>query len=356
MYFRVLEDQGRRIVGYVVPDNVDGHCNIVVRSAGRDVVVFPANELRQDLAGLIAVGRHQSGACGFTLDEALAPGLGDLDDLSLHDLETETLLYRRLQAGHLQKRVLRLESHLYPLWRLDSALNPRFQFTANRIDGHGHETITQFLLPYDVPSVYLSGRIFFERYRSYIEPTFEVVFFMHHPLEELAERLVLLSRIKQDGANVLSPRDSIGLRAAMEFAQSLTFHDERAFVRQFDALDGETARAFANPVTRQLTATEPHEMPRMASVSRALNALASFAVVGLRRAPDAASEALAALVDLSPAELPEIGNLPNVATLAKMLKRTRVADGLLDLDLEVYFHIVDAYKTSATTSAQGRDA
>lgn len=356
MYFRVLEDQGHFIVGYVVPDNYDGYCHLVVRSAGREVAAAPANELRHDLAGLIAVGRHRTGACGFTLDESLAPGLAEWADLTIHDAETEMLIYRRPNARHVQKRVLRLESHLYPLWRLDAALNARFQYTCNRIDNHGHETVTQFLLPYDTPSVYVSGRIFHERYRTHIEQTFQVVFLMHHPLEELAERLVLLSRIKQDGENVLSMRDNISLRLAMEFAESLPFHDERALARQFRNMDGETARVFSNPVTRQLTATEPHEMPRKNSISRALDALASFAVVGLRRAPNAPMEALAGLVGLSPAALPPLGNLPGVTTLAKTLKRTRAADGLLDQDLEIYFHIAEALKKSGMVDTPTKTA
>ena len=344
MYFRVLADRGDYISGYVVPDSFDGHSTIVLRGAGRDIAVRPANELRHDLAGLIEVGRHRTGACGFTIDECAVAGLGDIADLEISDAETGALLYRRPQPRHIAKRVLRLESHLYPLWRLDAALNPHFQYSANRIDGLGHETTTQMLLPYDTASVYLSGHLLHDRYRAFIEDKFEVVLMMHHPLEELAERLVLLARIKQDGDDVLSMRDNLSLRSAIEFVRALPFHDERAFARRFRDMPSDVARVFADPVTRQLTVSAPDELPRNNAVARALDVMASFAVVGLRRAPDAASQALAEFVGVDPAALPPLTQLPGVEILAKVLKRTHAAAGLLDQDLELYQHVADAYR------------
>ena len=119
MYFRVLADQGSYITGYVVPDRPRGHCVIVLRSGGQDIVVRSANESRADLSGLIEVGRHDTGACGFTIDESVAPNLRELDDLEIYEEETQTLVYRRPRPSQITKRVLRIESHLYPLWRLD---------------------------------------------------------------------------------------------------------------------------------------------------------------------------------------------------------------------------------------------
>lgn len=347
MYFRVLADQGALIAGYVVPDGFSGHCNIVIRSGGRDVVARPANELRRDLSGLIDVGRHETGACGFTIDEGIAPGLREMEDLEIYEVESQTLLYRRRRPHHLVKRILRLESHLYPLWRLDAALNSRFQYSINRIDSLGLETTTQVLLPYDVESVFASGRILYNSYRNYIETNFQVIYIMHHPLEELAERLIMLSQIRASGNDVLSMRDNLSLRAALDFAQSLSFHDEKVFARQLRNIPNEVARVFVNPVTRQLTTSTPDEMPGKRAVSSALNILASFALVGLRRAPRPTLDALAEFVHVDAKELPPLTNLPRVTELAQLLKRTRVAEGLLDQDLELYEHVASAYRKAA---------
>ena len=347
MYFRVLADLGDRLYGYVVPDNSDGYCDIVLRSGGRDIAVRPANELRSDLAGLIDVGRHQTGACGFTFDEETVPGLRKLTDLEIYIADAQILIYKRARQDQIPKRILRLESHLYPLWRLDAAINPYFQYSSNRIDNLGHETTTQMLLPYDVGSVYISGRILFDKYREYIERKFDVIFLMHHPLEELGERLVLLSRIKADSKDVLSMRDNLSMRAAIAFAQSLSFHDEAKLARQFRNIPHDVARVLANPVTRQLTVASPDEMPRKQAVSRALDGLASFAVIGLRRAPNITLDALAEFIGVSGGALPPLTNLPGVTALAKALKRARAADGLLDQDLELYQHVADAYRQSS---------
>jgi hypothetical protein len=354
MFFRVLADHGDLISGYVVPDGFDGHCSIVVRSRGRDIAVRAANELRHDLAGLIDVGRHQTGACGFTIDDDVAPNLRAIEDLEIYEVETQTLVYRRPHETQIAKRLLRLESHLYPLWRLDAALNTHFQYSVNRIDSLGHETTTQILLPYDIQSVYISGRILHDKYRDYIERIFQVIFLMHHPLEELAERLVLLAQIKAHNKNVLSMRDNLSLRSAIEFAQSLAFHDETAFARQFRDVPHEVAKLFANPVARQLTVSSPDEMPRKNAVSRALDVMSSFALVGLRRAPRAVSDAVAEFVGIDAHYLPPLSNLPGVTALAKVLKRTRAADGLLEQDLELYQHVADAYRNAGLSKPRAR--
>ena len=178
----------------------------------------------------------------------------------------------------------------------------------------------------------------------YIEQNFEVMFMMHHPLEEFAERLVFLSRIKTKDSDVLSARDSLSLRSAIDFAKSLTFHDEAALGLQLRDIPDDVARAFVSPVTRQLTTSSPDEMPRKQAVARALDILGSFALVGLRRAPRAALAALGEVVGIDARELPPMTNLPGVTVLAKVLKRTHAAVGLLDHDLELYQHVADAYR------------
>src|ERR1700721_2840195 len=102
MLFSIEADYGGVVSGYVVPDGFVGSPNIVVRHAGQDVLVRPADELR---IALVAAGRHQTGACGYTINEQAAPGLGAMPDLEIYEVETKTLLYRRRQPHHIAKKI-----------------------------------------------------------------------------------------------------------------------------------------------------------------------------------------------------------------------------------------------------------
>jgi hypothetical protein len=204
-----------------------------------------------------------------------------------------------------------------------------------------------------VQSSYLSGRIFFKSFRLFIDDKFDVVFVMHHPLEEFAERLIVLAQIKKSGSGVLGMRGNLSLGPAMEMAQSLPFHDERALARRLREMPNEIVQIFANPVARQLTTAAPDEKPSGRAVSMALDTLASFALVGLRRAPRLFNSALAEFVGIEAHELPSITNFPGVTALAQMLKRTRVVDALLEYDLEIYAHIANAYAKTEPAKAPG---
>lgn len=52
------------------------------------------------------------------------------------------------------------------------------------------------------------------------------------------------------------------------------------------------------------------------------------------------------MTGLGPASLPENTHLPGVTALARMLKRTREAEWLIEKDLELYHHVADAYRAS----------
>ena len=44
--------------------------------------------------------------------------------------------------------------------------------------------------------------------------------------------------------------------------------------------------------------------------------------------------------------MPENAKLPGVTALARMLKRTREVEWLIEQDLALYHHIADAYRSS----------
>ena len=340
MLFNVEEDRGDLISGYVVCDGFVDSARITLRSGGEVVYEGVADHLREPL---VVAGRHNTGLCGFALDEDAVPGLKAMEDLEIRDAASGALVYRRLRPHHVPRRLLRLETHLFPLWRLDNALNPKFQYSANQIEACGRETTTQMFVLSRVPSVYLSGRILYRAFQAHIEGHFDVVFSMHHPYEELAERLIVLAQIKREGSAILGFRENMSLEPTMAFAHALPLEDERKLARALREIPRPVARVLANPVVRQLTTATPDEMPQKSALGAALSTLSSFAAVGLRRAPRTFSSALAEMMNLA-AELPDTDRLPGVTALARMLKRTREAEWLIEQDLALYDHIAAAYR------------
>lgn len=345
MIFSLEADVGDAVSLYVVPDSATAVSTLSVRSGGRELLSLPANEIRQ---AMIDAGRHQTGACGFRLDEARLPGLAGLEDLEIVETATNLLIYRRRRAEHAARKVFRIETHLFPLWHLDAALKPRFQYFARGVDSYGRETTTQLFLLTGVESVYLSGRILFNNYRHYIDTRrFDTIFVMHHPFEEMAERLLVLGQIKKVSVDVLGMRDAMSLEATIAFAQSLPLHDEDAMRKALYRMPAEVAQTLADPVVRQLTTRSPDEAPPGRAISTALDTLASFTVVGLRRDPATLLSAIGELTQTDPASLPPLDRFPSVAPLALALKRSRVVDVLLEKDLELYYHVANAFKKTA---------
>src|ERR1700728_985394 len=112
MLFNIEVDEGSRIVGYLVPDAFTGSPSVRISDGKRDLLVLPCREER---ASLVAAGRHDTGRCGFTIDETIIADLARQEALELYDQETNILIYRRRPPSQVtQKRILRLETHLFP--------------------------------------------------------------------------------------------------------------------------------------------------------------------------------------------------------------------------------------------------
>lgn len=344
MLFNIEGDTGSRITGYVVPDNFTTQPTLAIRSKGETILTFQANDTRE---ALVAAGRHGTGQCGFVIDGDLLPGLDGVADLEVAELETETLIYRRRLPHHVGKRILRLETHLLPLWRLDECFRNSFQYAANGIEQQGRETVTQMFLLNGIDSVYLSGRILYKNYAFYAEGGFNTILVLHHPYDEMAERLLVLRNIEKVGADKLGMRDSMALKPAVEFAAELPLDEEKALARALRRMSPEVASVLANPLVRQLTASTPDEMPGRTAITTALDELASFAIVGLRREPSTFLSAVAEMLQVEPASLPEISVIPSVESLAGKLRRSREVDRLIDKDLELYSYVAAAFEKVA---------
>jgi hypothetical protein len=343
MLFNIEADTGDKVTGYVVPDGFSEVPSIRASCDGEEILVFSANEIRESL---VAAGRHETGTCGFTLDSTLVAGLPELANLQLFHADSDLLIYRRPQPHAIRKKILRLETHLFPLWRLDCAFGVDFQYFANGVEQLGRETVTQLFLLNQVESIFLSGRILYKNYAYFIEPEFQTVLILQDPYHELAERLLVLSKIRGAGRDQLGLRDSLCMRSAIDFAASLPFQDAKGLRRAMRYMPADVAAALANPLVRQLTATTPDEMPGPGAVAASLDLLSSFAIVEFRDRPENFVTAFGQFLEVDSSSLSPIPQFPAVAPLADLLKNAGEIEALLEKDLELYHHVVEAFAKS----------
>lgn len=349
MLFNLEMDEGARIIGYIVPDGYSTIPKLRVSSGGNVLADMEANEFR---AALVAAGRHETGRCGFMLDETIIPGLGGMADLEVREAESGILIYRRCPPGAIKRKLLRIETHLLPLWRLDKALSGHFHYAAERIENFGRETVAQLFLLNGVESVFASGSIYYKNFSYQIEDNFDVALIAQDPFEELAERLLILKRIKTAGLNLLGQRERISLAPLIGFVEDLDLNDPKALKRAFRSLPGELTGLIANPLVRQLTTSGPDEMPKGRAIAAALDVLSSFKTVAMRSDPVHASESIAAVLGLDAEQVPEPGQFAVVPPLAEVLRQTKALDSLLEMDMELHYYLTEASRKAAERSAE----
>ena len=294
-------------------------------------------------SALVTAGRHSTGLCGFTIDDAMLPGLADLADLEIVDAATDILVYRRHAAPDLMEgATFRLETHLLPLWRLDEIFATRFRYWYKGIDRHGRETATQvFCL--DKSSIYASGRLLYKNFEYYLAKGVRTFATIRHPHDELAERLLVLQNIGNRAEQLLGSRDALILEAAIAFAGELKTLDEAELKKAFRKLPPETAAALSNPLTRQLTTNTPDEMPTSGSVAAALDVLSSFEVVGLRSDEHRFIDALSAAMGLPRDTFPPLAEFSRVRDLGRLLRDVPQCEAFLEKDLELFHHVNTAF-------------
>jgi hypothetical protein len=339
MLFNIEVDEGARIVGYLVPDSFSGAPSLRITDGHQDLLVLPCQEERP---ALVVAGRHATGRCGFTIDERVVEGLSRQEGLELYDAETNILIYRRRPSSRVKhKRIFRLETHLFPLWRLDDGVGGYFQYFHKGIERHGRETATQVFLLNNSTSLYLSGRLIFKAYENYINDTFHCVALLHDPYWELAERLLTLKHIRKFGDELLGARDMMAYGGAISFAETIE-NDEKVLRRAFASMPKMAVANLANPLTRQLAARASDEAPSKGAIASALDTLSSFAIVGVRERQDLFLEQLAHLLGTSSDSLLPIPDFAATGPLAERLKQLPEAELLIEQDLEIYHQVKSA--------------
>jgi hypothetical protein len=339
MLFNIEVDEGSRISGYLVPDSYSESASLSVRENGVELLTLPCEDTRE---ALIVAGRHESGRCGFVIDQTTIPNLKDRTTLEIYDAKSDILIYRRRPPSDLlQRRILRLETRLVPLWRLDDVFDSRFQFFYKSVERYGRETINQLFLLSNSSSLYLSGRFPFKAYESHIDESFQCIILMRDPYTELAERLLALKHIGDLADQLLGERDRITLSPAIEFSASLTENPSN-LDRSFASMSKAAINSLGNPLTRQLAAQGADDAPARGAVGRALGTLAHFTIVGIQEQEGLFREQVAELLGTPIEVVPSSRDLPASRKLANELKRIPEAGVLIGQDIELYEQVRSA--------------
>ena len=238
--------------------------------------------------------------------------------------------------------MLRLETHLLPLWRLDDAFEGAFQYFARGVERHGRESTLQMFHLTTIESAYVSGRVLYRGVARAAEERFQTVALLQNPYDELAERLLVLARANKNGLETLGMRDSLSFRGAAAFASALPTGDVKELKRALRRMPDDVATIFANPLVRQLTTNNPDEMPAQGAVAAALDALSGFALVGMREDPELFLKGFAELAGLDARSLPAPPRFATVAAFAERLRETGEVDGILEKDRELHHYLTQA--------------
>ena len=340
MLFNVEQDFGNRIVGYLVTDGFSGRGAVRISSEGYSIAVVDADE---PIDALVAAGRHETGRCGFVID---VPGLGALTRLEIRDAASGLLIYRRApETEFVADRMIRLETNLVPLRRVDRAARRRFSYAYCDAERFGLESMTQmFHLPHAL-SLFVSARCHFPAFESLLQKRFKLICLVNDPFEELAERLLFFRRVA--GRGRLDARDVLTFKAAIEFAAGLPLASDARLRREFAHIGYDAARPLHNPLVRQLATANAQELPRSGSLTMALDILASFDLVGLRAEGAQFASGLSALLGAADDIVPEIPRCTAAIELAARLRQIPAVHDLLELDIELYGRVAEAYRNAA---------
>jgi hypothetical protein len=336
MLFSMDEDAGGRVEGWVMPDNPAVTPQIVVHLDAEHHVVIEAFVPRPLVK---QYGGHNTGLCGFVLDENNCPGLAGANGLEIFDADNNVLLYRRRpDANIIDKKLFRLEPQLFRSTALDDMLVSRFHMTYVALDLHPEETIRSMLaLPF-TQSIYASGRVLWRVWEPMLRDRgFMVAALLRDPYHEMAERLLILKLASSpQGGSII---DTIGpiVEAAAGHLRNIDLKDVSKLEELLAAAPLELKAVLYNPLTYQLTAQNAFDPPPMPATAVALESLADMDAIGLRDDPAPFFELVSAVLELpeglAPVSLPTSNT---VIQWADFLRERPAVRKLIEMDLEVY--------------------
>ena len=340
MFFNIDSDTGDAISGWMAPDNPSVAPRIAILVPGRAEVVFEANVHREDVREL---GLHASGQVGFVVDDAVVPGVANVDDIEIVEADTRIPIYRRFKPDrHLERKLFLFDSSVMPQRQIIQNIAERFSLNYTNSERYSLETMIVLLNNHFSKSLFFCGRSSFNRYASFLESGGYIrAALLREPLQDLAERLLFLSLLSRTEAEHLLPTYTTGLAPLIGFAKELKFNDQKALLSAFRQLNDEQRQALTSPMVRMFGCSID-EMPTHNNVSLALDHLSSLDVVGTRAHYPLFKALLEQFVGDEVLGAAQPTTFETVQTLAETLSRLGIVLDLLEHDIALYSYVEEA--------------
>jgi hypothetical protein len=336
MLFSIDEDIGGRIEGWVMPDNPTVIPRIIVHLDADNHVAIDAFVYRPLLK---QQGLHNTGICGFVLDENNCRGLTGAGKLEIHDADNNLLIYRRRpDAGVIDKKFFRLEHQLFRSVAVDESFQPHFHMAYPALELLSEETIRSVLAMPFTSSIYASGRVFWRVWEPLLRDRgYMVGVLLRDPYLEFAERLLILKLAGSPQGGAVTESLGPAAEAAAAHLRDVDLRDLASLDAVLSAAPLELRSILYNPLTYLLTAQNAFDPPPVPATAVALESLADMDAVGLRQDTAPFFETLSAMLDI-PQDLPAV-SLPTSTTVvqwANLLRDWPVVQSLIEMDVEVY--------------------
>jgi hypothetical protein len=336
MLFNIDADEGNRVFGWVMPNNPAATPSVIVHLDANNHVVVEASIYH---ALLKERGLHNTGVCGFALDENNCRGLTASNRLEVYEADTNLLLYRRRpDEGLINKKFFRLEPQLFRSVAVDDAIAPHFQMAYSALDLQSEETIRAIIgLPF-TSSIYASGRMFWRFWEPMLRDRgYMVGILLRDPFHELAERLLILKLVSSPEGDSIA--DAVGpeVQAAAAHLCKVDLRDISAIEAAVASPPLELRSIVYNPLTYLLTAANAFDAPPSPTTAIALESLADMDAIGLRQDTESFFELVSAVLEVSESLPPEA--LPTSSTVvqwADVLRERPAMRRLIEMDLVVY--------------------
>jgi hypothetical protein len=340
MLFNMDADSGNQVFGWVMPNHPAAIPSVIVHLDDTSHVVVEASLCHP---GLRDHG-HNTGLCGFALDESNCRGLGASSRLEIHEAETNLLLYRRRpDEGLVNKKFFRLEPQLFRSVAIDTALDRHFQMAYSALELQAEETIRAIICIGFSKSIYISGRIFWRFWEPVLRDRgYMVGILLRDPFHELAERLLVLKLASSpEGARIAA---AVGpeVQAAAAHLRKIDLKDISAIEAAIESHSRELRSIIYNPLSYLLTARNAFDPPPRPTTAIALESLADMDAVGLREEAEPFFEQLSAVLEVSGSFSAETASTSStIVQWADALRERPAMRRLIDMDLVVYQTAVD---------------
>lgn len=342
MHFSIDEDAGSHIIGWIMPDHPSATPHVKVFTDGEVRRVVPATVLRPLLR---EHGLHDTGICGFYIDEEQVPNLSQIADVELYDEATNIRIYRRRPASATANvKLFRLETRLVPQAALNEPMQNLFHMVFTRLDRIPEEAVRSIIaIPFS-PSIYCTGRIFFRSYEPLLRHLgFTCSVLVRDPYEELAEQLLVLRWAVKTPNLAFSVLNETH-RTLVDSLSKASLDEMGDLETWLGTLTAAQRKLMISPLARLLTCRSSDDQLEDSAVEGALQTLAEMDVVGISSEVETYWDTLGAVLEVDLPLLPSLSWSRQVHELAELVREWPCVQDLLAADTQIYADISEVFQ------------